>query len=326
MYRFYWVLMMTALGHNCCRAQEDPLLFRIAKYKDDKTCAISYTFDDGLREHYTLVAPKLKALGFRATFWINGSKINPGAGAIKDTTRMTWAELKEMAKDGNEISNHGWAHKNFGKYNLEELREDIARNDSAIYHHIGIMPSTFCYPNNAKTPEGVRMASEHRVGTRTVQHSVGSKSTPQNLQQWVDTLLRSREWGVTMTHGITYGYDHFRAAAILWEHLERVKALEDQIWVGTFHDIAAYTKERDLLQYDIRTKRGGFVITPRLELDEKLFTEPLTGVIEGKGIRNLKIRQGKKKLKLRVTADKVLFDFNPYGGELSVTGAGLGGR
>lgn len=32
----------------------------IAKYKQDKACAISYTFDDGLAEHYTLVAPQLE--------------------------------------------------------------------------------------------------------------------------------------------------------------------------------------------------------------------------------------------------------------------------
>lgn len=326
MYKFYWILVMTGLWYHCCLAQEAPPLFRVAKYKDDKTCAISYTFDDGLKEHYTLVAPTLKALGFRATFWINGSRINPDARTIKDSTRMTWEELEEMAKNGNEISNHGWAHKNFGKYGLDALREDITKNDSAIYHHTGVMPRTFCYPNNTKTPEGVRMASEHRVGTRTEQRSVGGKSTPENLQQWVSALLANGGWGVTMTHGITYGYDHFRADTILWEHLERVKALEDRIWVGTFHDVAAYTKERDAFQYDIKMKKGGFIITPRLQLDKTLFTQPLTGIIERPGGRDLKIRQGRKTLKPRIAADKVLFDFDPFGGALSVTGAGLGGR
>ena len=29
----------------------------VAKYKQDKTCAITYTFDDGLLEQYTLVFP-----------------------------------------------------------------------------------------------------------------------------------------------------------------------------------------------------------------------------------------------------------------------------
>ena len=46
----------------------------VARYKGDKACAISYTFDDGLAEHYTLVAPQLERRGFRGTFFINGSR------------------------------------------------------------------------------------------------------------------------------------------------------------------------------------------------------------------------------------------------------------
>lgn len=41
----------------------------VARYKQDKACAISYTFDDGLAEHYTLVAPQLEKRGFRGTFY-----------------------------------------------------------------------------------------------------------------------------------------------------------------------------------------------------------------------------------------------------------------
>ena len=32
----------------------------VAKYKQDKTCAITYTFDDGLAEHSTVAAPELE--------------------------------------------------------------------------------------------------------------------------------------------------------------------------------------------------------------------------------------------------------------------------
>ena len=37
----------------------------VAKYKQDKTCAITYTFDDGLAEHSTVAAPELEKRGFR---------------------------------------------------------------------------------------------------------------------------------------------------------------------------------------------------------------------------------------------------------------------
>lgn len=34
----------------------------VAKYKQDKTCAITYTFDDGLAEHSTVAAPNWKSV------------------------------------------------------------------------------------------------------------------------------------------------------------------------------------------------------------------------------------------------------------------------
>lgn len=67
--------------------------FRIAKYRGNKECAISYTFDDGLKEHYTTVAPRFEELGFRGTFWINGSKVNLDNDNISDTTRVTLNRL-----------------------------------------------------------------------------------------------------------------------------------------------------------------------------------------------------------------------------------------
>ena len=116
----------------------------VARYKEDKACAISYTFDDGLAEHYTLVVPQLEKRGFRGTFWICGSNINKDNRNITDTTRMTWPQLKEMSDKGHEISNHGWAHKNFARFPIEEIKEDILKNDSAIFANTGVMPRTFC--------------------------------------------------------------------------------------------------------------------------------------------------------------------------------------
>lgn len=292
--------------------------FRVAKYKDDKTCAISYTFDDGLKEHYTLVAPHFNALNFKGTFWINGSKVNDDADNSKDTTRVTWADLKEMSREGHEISNHGWAHRNFGRFTLAEIKEDIRKNDSVLLARIGIMPLTFCYPNNTKSAEGFAFVNENRVGTRLVQRSIGGKATSDNLEKWVQNLLDNQEWGVGMTHGITYGYDRFSNAVIFWEHLKKVKAQEDKIWVGTFQEVMSYMKERKRLTYDVIEGQNGYVIKPHLTLDKALFTEPLTGVIDRTDVHDVRIQQGGKEIKAKVLPDKILFDFNPFGDDIEV--------
>lgn len=40
--------------------------------------------------------------------------------------------------------------KNFARFPIEEIKEDIFKNDSAIFANTGVMPRTFCYPNNNK--------------------------------------------------------------------------------------------------------------------------------------------------------------------------------
>lgn len=293
----------------------------VAKYRQDKDCAISYTFDDGLAEHFTVAAPELEKRGFRGTFWVCGYYTEQGASS--KLPRMTWDELRKMAKNGHEISNHSWTHKNAKRLTLEQVRMEIEKNDSAIFANIGVMPVTYCYPYNYKTDEIVELASKNRVGTRTRQISIGSKSTPQRFAKWLDDLLKKEEWGVGMTHGINYGYDAFKEPSLFWEHLDKVKSLEDKIWVGTFREVAAYIRERDDIQLKVSETKKGLTITPEMTLNRKLFTEPLTMVVEGREVkRELKgvsVKQEKKRLPIRIAGDKLLFDFNPYAGKIKVS-------
>lgn len=291
----------------------------VAKYRHDKVCAISYTFDDGLAEHYTLAAPQLEQRGFRGTFFINGSKVNKDERHIKDTTRVTWPQLKEMAEKGHEISNHGWAHCNFAKFPFEVLKEDILKNDNAIYAHVGVMPRTYAYPNNTKQGEAMAFVARNRVGTRLKQRSVGSKRTARDLEKWMETLIKTGDWGVGMTHGLTYGYDAFGNPQRLWEHWEQVKANEDKIWVGTFREVVSYLKERDAIRLTVTEKKNKLHVVPELPLDKELFTEPLTMVVEGGTMKKVSARQGKKKLSVQLRSDKAFFDFDPFGGEIIVT-------
>lgn len=287
---------------------------RIAKYKDDKICAISYTFDDGLKEHYTLVAPEMNKRGLKGTFWINGTKVNEDDKHPVDTTRVSWSELREMVAAGHEISNHGWAHKKLTKLTLENVESEIRKNDSIILEKIGVVSRTFCFPYNSHNDTIRRMASKGRVGIRTKQISVGGKSTPEKLERWVEKLIETSDWGIGMTHGITYGYDAFKDSSILWEHLDKVCDKQEQVWVGTFHDVAAYSVERENLRITTKRKGRRIIITPELPLDADLFTEPLTMVIESeKPIDKVKIKQGRKTLSVKRLSDKVLFDFDPNG-------------
>ncbi|MCD8167555.1 MAG: polysaccharide deacetylase family protein [Bacteroides sp.] len=293
---------------------------RVASYKDDKVCAISHTFDDGMLEHYTLVAPELEKRGFRGTFWVCGQTVNADSGTPRDTTRVSWGQLRKMAEKGHEISNHTWSHPNLTRISIEEVKREIQQNDTAIFEYTGIFPRTFCYPYNALNEEVKAIASRDRAGTRTHQFGIGrnnSKSTPEKIQNWVDTLLVSGEWGASMIHGITYGYDLFGDPTLLWDHFDQIKIQENKIWVATFHQVAAYIEERNNIQLD--TVREGEIlkVTPVLELDKTIFTEPLTMVVENTGGK-ITVTQEGKELPVKTAPDKMMFDFDPYGGEMTI--------
>ena len=312
--RMVWLvllhILMVVLNHTY--AQYDEKLFEVAKYYGNKEAAISYTFDDGLEEHFTLVYPKFQELGFKGTFWINGKAVNEAERGIqKKTPRVLWNDLKVMAKSGHEISNHGWSHKNLTKISIDEACTEITRNDSIIFSKTGIKPVTYCYAYNSKNDTIIKLASQGRVATRTTQVAMGHESTNENLNCLIEKVIENKEWRVMMIHGITYGWDAFTDANILWQHLDFVKQKTDKIWVATFKDIAAYTAEKKNTQLRVHKKRRKWIIIPQSNLDENLFSHKLTMIVNQDSIKQFAVKQNGKNIPLYYRENTALFDFNP---------------
>ena len=294
--------------------------FYVAKFKRDRACAISFTFDDGVKEHYQLVVPQLEKNGFRGTFWINGNTINTAEkeGIANKLPRITWDELRDMAKQGHEISNHGWSHKNLTTCTDEEIRVEIERNDSIIESKVGIHPVTYCYAGNKMNKKVIQLASENRVGTRTQQFQIGRRSTSEKLRTYTQNLIASGEWSATMIHGINTGYDVFESDSILWDFFSYVKSRENVVWVAPFREVAAYTSEQKDLIINIFQEEEKFIISPVCSLDSILFNVPLTMVIKKKFGETIIVKQGNMKLPTELIEDKVLFDFDPHGAPIIV--------
>ena len=304
------LLSIAIMWVSVASAQPD---IHVARFYGDRQAAISYTFDDGLQEHYTMVFPKFKELGLKGSFCIIGSKVGKDQ---KGTPCMTWEQLREMAEAGQEITSHGFKHLSMEKLtDPEALRYEVQHNDTLIYNKVGVFPRTYFYPGNRKTPEGLAFTQKERVGTRTFQISFGSKRDSLWMQNWLNRLLKQGEWGVTMTHGITTGYDCFPNPQVFWNHLEKVAKMQDRIWVATFHDVAAYTAERDTISFDIRTSKGIVTVTPKIALDPHIFFQPLTLVVAADVIE---AKQGKQKLSLTRKDGKTRFDFDPNGGQIHI--------
>ena len=169
----------------------------IAQYAGNKQAAISFTFDDGLKEQYTVLFPKLKELGIKGTFCLIGSRMEHQPKNPEKQT-FSWEQAKEMAADGQEITSHGYNHQNVSKLTAEQLRYEVQHNDTLIYLHTGSFPRTYFYPGNRKSNEAVAYCSKDRVGTRTAQVSLGSKRTQEWYENYLNGIISKGEWAVTM--------------------------------------------------------------------------------------------------------------------------------
>ena len=277
-----------------CSVAEDGF---ISAYRDGKQAAVSLTFDDGILDHYTLVAPHLDSLSLRATFWINGASI----GQMNDgySPRITWEMCREMSEHGHEISNHSWSHPNLTNLSEERIREEVFKNDDAIEAATGKRPVTFCYPFNAQNELVASICHEGRILTRDYQEAQGqvnSHSTPESLRAWLDRTIANGEWGVTMTHGIHNGWDQWNDEDVLWDFYKDLASRQDKVWIDTFAAVAAYRAEREHCTIAVRKYRNRIGIKPACDLDPSLYHELLTAEVT-------------------VDGRKHLFNFDPFGKE-----------
>ena len=286
----------------------------IAQYAGNKQAAISFTFDDGLKEQYTVLFPKLKELGIKGTFCLIGSRMEHQPKNPEKQT-FTWEQAKEMAADGQEITSHGYNHQNVSKLTADQLRYEVQHNDTLIYQRTGSFPRTYFYPGNRKSDEAVAYCSQDRVGTRTEQVSLGSKRTQEWFESYLNDVISKGKWAVTMTHGIRIGYDSFGDETRLWKMfdyaLEQEKA--GKLWIATFHDVAAYIQERDNTVLKVKMRKKRFIVIPKIKLDNKIFNKELTLVLD---FKPKCATQDGKTLSYQEQNGKYLLDFSPFKGKI----------
>ena len=305
--------MAAAIGCTADLTTED---IKVADYKDGKECAVSLTFDDSMKEHYTIVAPELEKRGFRGTFWMCGGWMP--AEPQYDTTHFTWAEAKEMSDKGHEMSNHSWSHPNMTTLSEDELKEQIRRNDEAILANLGKPSTTFCFPYNAYNDAVLAEVMKGRIGARLKEFWLGGQHSPKEyLQKQIEDALAAGSWIVGMTHGINYGYDCYEDASEFTDFLDYLKSLEDRIWIGTFRDVAAYTAVAKGISLDISKDGKEITVVPATNLDRTLYETPLTLEVNTDG-KKIKAQQDGKALEASYRNGKAYITFCPFGGAVTL--------
>ena len=296
--------MSALLPSSVVQAATDPV---ICTWKNDAKAALSFTFDDGSVDHFTLAAPMLEKHGLRGTFFIVTNWIGKG-------NKLTWDQVKSLSERGHEIGNHSLSHWNLAatsdKGDLVNLEKEIDDPIGIIKEKIGVAPVTFAYPLNARSSQVQAMVEQHHIASRLV--SKGYNGITFNLEtanlQIESLIAKGGNW-VVMIHGIDpalKGYLPFTDSALLDQHFAYVKSREKELWVDTFANVSRY--QLTAAACEVKTIQN----TPRLMEFELIGKEPnkpeknapLTLRIDRP--KAVEARQGNRKLQMRSRGNATL--------------------
>ena len=304
---------------------------RIAAFRGDRAGAISYTFDDGLRNQYLLAAPILNGLGLRATFFIVPGRVaatQAEAEAKKpgELGGVTWDEIRELSAMGHEIGNHTWSHTGLKGIDDDRANEQLSKADDKIEAEVGIFPISFAYPGNQRDEHSRELVLRRHVEAREHETRMGKEhTTPKWLNAWADRQATEHQWGVGMIHGVVDGFDPIDPE-VLRQHLTYVKQRGADLWVDTFGTIARYIRERDSAQLRVVSQTPQSIVfildTP---LSRPPFDVPLTVIVPAPGVTSGEARSGDRALPCQASAGVLHVECVPSPDKITVTWSGGSG-
>ena len=227
-----------------------------------------------------------------------------GRPAAIDPGGLTWDELRWAGKQGHEIGNHLVSHAHTPGldeanilYEAMKADEDI-RAQMGVEHAFSIESSygihdrrveellvpRFPLTRNWVTDpfmDGILRGDKRdpaAMKKEYVQWQRGpiSKTSLEEMKQWVDTSLATETWLVLVIHGVEgIGWEPIPSAR-LREYFDYMKANESRLWVATFRDAGKYARER--MASSVTTKQDGDAIEVSVthSLNPKLYNLPLT--------------------------------------------------
>lgn len=198
---------------------------------------ISFTFDDGRRNHVSAGARILAEFGLRGTFYMCPGVTRNGVYRWRRPKNhiievAAWHDIREAYKMGHEIGNHSHRHVIFTDAVKTRDAEELARNEiehpaKVIRGMLGQDRFTFAWP--CRRPERTLLPAvmEHHVGVRprglrgSYNAILSKRSYVKHLNAFADAVAEKRVWSTPIIHDM--GDERGRLPEdVFREHLEYV--------------------------------------------------------------------------------------------------------
>ncbi|MEC4718506.1 polysaccharide deacetylase family protein [Noviherbaspirillum sp. CPCC 100848] len=226
---------------------------KVARYKDNRQAAASYTFDDGYASS-PAIASLFEQAGVRATFYII-----PGLVAATD-----WGIWQDLSRRGHEIGNHSMTHPNFTAAPMTEqmLESEIVQSQRLIEQKVGVRPLTFAFPYHLSTARAMALAEQSHMAVRKTANGEDSyrfayfdtdrgtdlAGTLRTVNRQLDEAVQAGGWFVAGGHGIDGDGWSPVTTGFIQQHLAHAATHAPRLWSDTFANVSRYRLCRDTVR------------------------------------------------------------------------------
>jgi peptidoglycan/xylan/chitin deacetylase (PgdA/CDA1 family) len=113
---------------------------------------VTLTFDDGTSDHFLIVGELLRQRNLRATFYVPSGLIDKGG-------KMSWVQVGELARFGNDIGGHTRDHVRLVGLPLAQAREQVCSDRQQLIRE-GFDPVSFAYPEGSNDQRTVALVKK----------------------------------------------------------------------------------------------------------------------------------------------------------------------
>ncbi|MEX2716122.1 MAG: polysaccharide deacetylase family protein [Candidatus Sigynarchaeum springense] len=147
----------------------------VTNWPDERSSALSLTFDDGYASHHAYLYPVLKEFGLKATFFVVPGWLDDPSTSKYASRIGTWREFEQMAGDGFEIGSHGMTHVKLTRLmqgaenRAGTLLHELAESKRVIERHIPTQPcSAIAYPYSLHNRTVSHHAARYYIAARGI--------------------------------------------------------------------------------------------------------------------------------------------------------------
>ncbi|MBT1712215.1 polysaccharide deacetylase family protein [Fulvivirgaceae bacterium PWU5] len=279
---FLMTLVLPIFFGSSCDSDDETSGVVIARYPEDKTAALSFTWDDGCESTFTKIVPLLHQYNLQGTFFIITSKAEQNG---------EWPQWKALHEEGQEIASHSLSHLSMGTISDSTiLKTEIDSSYRMIEHYIGKAPFSFGHPYHSTSALVDKLVFRKYYATKISPPGFCNMISLEEVDMFkhqMDQALQERDWIVTTAHGIDdcpqpLTHEFFTE---LFDYVTP----NDDIYIDTFERLAKYKIERINTRLHVTNTDGDIVVQLSNDLPQDVFDMPLTVSIPGVSLNEYQV-------------------------------------